>query len=98
MLSCPRVVLLDTETGVKVEVPNKVSIFDWVDNNWSCDCNRANYFNEEVYDEINERKPEGYCWGCERFLVVACDDPEYTLQELNAGYPPELLAKFGITS
>jgi len=53
---------------------------------------------------MRERHPEllphqSYCWGCRRFLVVAAkmNHPgDYTLAELNAGYPKELLVKHGI--
>ena len=66
--------------------------WEWAENNWSCDCNRNPW-------DVDTGNPENVCEGCERFLVVEAvmDDPEdyeYTLDELNEGYPAELRARF----
>lgn len=94
-----RAVVLDTETG-KTHAVDGISAFQWAENNWSCDCNR-NYFDVETNGE------DGICEGCHRFLVIAAefnttpdengeqmDYQEYSLRELNACYPIELLWKF----
>jgi hypothetical protein len=83
--------ILDTVTGKKMTVDGPRS-WEWAENNWSCDCNRNPW-------DVDTGKPDGVCEGCERFLVVdaAMDDPEdyeYTLDELNEGYPAELSARF----
>lgn len=48
-----------------------------------------------------EEKDDNFCKGCKRFLVIEAEmndpeDYEYTLEELNDGYPKELLRKHGI--
>jgi hypothetical protein len=48
---------------------------------------------------VDTGKTENVCEGCERFLVVEAvmddpDDYQYTLDELNEGYPAELRARF----
>lgn len=83
--------ILDTVTGKKMTVDGPRS-WEWAVNNWSCDCNRNRW-------DVDTGKPEGVCGGRKRFLVVAAvmnnpDDYEYTLSELNNGYPEELLAEF----
>ena len=83
--------ILDTVTGEMKTVDGPRS-WEWAENDWSCDCNR------NLWD-VDTGKPESVCEGCERFLVVEAvmDDPEdyeYTLDELNGGYPAELRAKF----
>ena len=80
--------ILDTKTGLRQTVEGPRS-FEWAENNYSCDCNRNPW-------HASTGKPDGICEGCERFLVVAAEmndpeDYEYTLMELNACYPPELL-------
>lgn len=83
--------ILDTVTGEKMTVDGPRS-FEWAENNWSCDCNRNPF-------DVDTGKPDGVCEGCERFLVVEAvmddpDDYEYTMDELNEGYPAELRARF----
>jgi len=84
--------ILDTVTGERMTVDGPPS-WEWAENNWSCDCNR----NPWGVETGNHKRG---CNGCERFLVVEAvmDDPQdyedYTLEELNAGYPKELLARF----
>lgn len=36
---------------------------------------------------------QALCYGCCRFLIIATDSNEYTLDEFNAGYPEELKQK-----
>lgn len=79
--------LLDTLTGV-VAVDERASLWGYTNGNWSCDCNRGNAFG---LDLVNR----DVCIGCKRFLVVRCDDREnYTLREMNPGYPEALLDEF----
>lgn len=83
--------ILDTLTGETATV-NGPRSWEWAENDWSCDCNRNPW-------GVDTGKPDGVCEGCRRFLVVAAvmDDPEdydYTLEELNEGYPKELLDRF----
>lgn len=82
--------ILDTVTGEKMAVDGPRS-WEWAENNWSCDCNRNPW-------GVPTGKPDGVCEGCERFIVVEAVmnalDYEYTLDELNEGYPAELRAKF----
>ena len=85
--------ILDTKTGLRQTVEGPRS-WEWAENNYSCDCNRNPWHAETG-------KPDGICEGRERFLVVAAEmndpeDYEYTLAELNNGYPPELLKAHGI--
>lgn len=82
-----RLTLLDTETGEKRKVDDDITSWGWAEGNWSCDCNRADYFGEEVTREFEV----GICAGSTRFLVVDTDNPEYSLKELNGYYPDELL-------
>jgi len=79
--------VLDTETGV-TRVSSGIRTWEWSDNNYSCDCNRGLLFGVD-----NDLCLE------ERFIVIKAehtekdDDPETTLEELNEGYPKELLIK-----
>ena len=84
--------ILDTLTGKK-EIKSGVKSWEWAENNWSCDCNR-NIFDDEDGVEDHSCKTE-------RFLVVEAimdseEDYEYTLEELNADYPIELLRKHNL--
>ena len=80
--------ILDTITG-KTKQKNGIDSFQWAENNWSCDCNR-NYFGVEGKDTE-------YCLGGKRFLVIKAefenDEMRYTLEELNADYPEDLIKK-----
>ena len=83
--------ILDTVTGEKMTVDGPRS-WEWAENGWTCDCNRNPW-------GIDTGGPPKGCHGWNRFLVVEAvmndpDDYEYTLAELNAGYPEALLAKF----
>ncbi len=82
--------ILDTQTGNTATIDGP-STYDWVDGNWSCDCNRNPW-------GVDMGKPDGVCHGSERFLVVKAvfddpDDYECTLEKLNADYPEELLSR-----
>ena len=83
--------ILDTVTGEKMTVDGPRS-WEWAENNWSCDCNRNPW-------GVDTGKPDGVCEGRERFLVVEAvmndpEDYEYTMDELNEGYPEELRSRF----
>lgn len=84
-----KITLLDTKTGLTKEHSDDSDAWWWYEGNGSCDCNRALYIG--VYEDIPEEFTE--CSGCKRFLIIACDDKTYTLQELNENYPAELLKK-----
>ncbi len=103
--------VLDTETGER-RTSEGISTFQWEENNWSCDCNRATFFGDDVDAEMDRRMREcnsdllshqSVCFGCQRFLVSASesegeDDYACTLAELNAGYPADLLVTHGIAN
>lgn len=79
--------VLDTQTG-RVATKGGPSSIEWAENNWSCDCNRATIFGEEC-DKCE----------CVRYIVIQSlsedsEDYFYTIQELNAEYPEELIQKF----
>lgn len=77
--------LLDTKTGETRAVESVGNwVFDWTQNNWSCDCNRQRYFG---FDDFT-----GYCMDQKRFLVIAVDPmPDgVELWEFNDGYPVSL--------
>jgi hypothetical protein len=86
--------VLDTKTGKVLERDGPRS-WEWAENNWSCDCNRELMFGGKPIG--------GVCDGCHRYLVVKAEmndseDYEYTLAQLNSGYPAELLATHGISN
>lgn len=89
-----KLTMLDTKTLAKLDFEDGGDAYWWAEGNGSCDCNRATRMlgGEAVENEILSKA----CVS-ERFLIVACDDPGYTLAEMNDGYPKELLAKHGIT-
>lgn len=80
--------ILDVVTGEIKTVEGPCS-YMWAEGNWSCDCNRAPYFNIEIGEDI--------CTS-ERFIVIGAranrDDYMYTLREFNEGYPMELLKQY----
>lgn len=86
--------VLDTKTGETVKY-NGPCAFEWVDGNWSCDCNRKADF------DVEPDCVEGFCEGGHRFLVIdakfGSGEHQYSLYELNECYPEELLTKHGIT-
>jgi hypothetical protein len=55
-----KVTLLDTKTGKTVEVDDDISAFQWAENNWSCDCNRVDYFDEEIQQDFINDLSEKY--------------------------------------
>ena len=81
--------VLDTLTGDTAESEG-IRSFEWAENNLSCDCNR------EILFKPFDFKSTG-CDGCKRYIVVAAefgaDDYEYSLRDLNEGYPDVLLAE-----
>ena len=86
-----KAIVLNTITGSTKEV-NNISSFNWAENNWSCDCNR------DYFDHFNDEDDDGYCVGCNIFLVIKAefekDERKYSLLELNEDYPKEMLDKF----
>ena len=81
--------ILNIETGETATVDGPRSS-QWAEGNWSCDCNRNAF-------HAPEEGPENICKGARRFVVIAAtfDDPEdepFTLEELNADYPPDVVA------
>lgn len=84
--------ILDTQTGQTWEINQKSSVF--AVGNWSCDCNRAPWANGVAYCGTNA-DGDDVCLGPNRFLVIATEyepgERFYTLEELNADYPKELL-------
>ena len=85
--------ILDTKTG-RIATQDGPRSWEWAENNYSCDCNRIRSFPVDI-DRYH------ICMGCKRFIVIKAemndpDDYEYTLAELNADYPDELLRKHGV--
>lgn len=64
------------------------SYYTWTEGNFSCDCNRHMSFDKE---EIHFEQREGFCDGCNRFVVVKVDPMPrgYTVDEFNSGYSEE---------
>jgi hypothetical protein len=88
-----KVVLMDSVTSKTVVVPG-IATWNWHKGNWSCDCNREDYFDVDSHDGAMS----GTCLGGVRFVVVQAekedaDDYNVSLEELNADYPAELVAK-----
>lgn len=75
------VVLKDRETDETVVVAG-LTVYDWTEGNWSCDCNRATYFgaNKLVAD---------VCRGAERYVIAEVDPMPagYTIRDFNRDYP-----------
>jgi hypothetical protein len=79
------IVLLDTQTGKRVEVLEERSEgqeFDWSENNFSCDCNRSIFFGEDI---------QSAPCGNERYRIVECSIPE--LVEENWPFTTEAVAR-----
>lgn len=76
------VTLLDTVTGQTVVVTDQPSVFQWEDNNWSCDCSRGPYFGLDYPS----------CQAL-RFLVISTEPPLPGV-DLNSDYPDELKKKY----
>ena len=68
---CPAM-LRDELTGREVLVDERedISRFEWLDGNYSCDCNRSRFF-----DGVEDESPEETGWPCwtERFSLVELD-------------------------
>lgn len=78
------VTILDTQTGCTVADKGQYGHY-WAEGNGSCDCNREHLFGIE---------PQfGNCIGCERFLILSHNYPNYNLSEMNTDYPKELIDK-----
>lgn len=103
-----KLTLLDVETSNKIDFEiedDQVTIWQWTEGNFSCDCNRAFQFSEELDDEMDERMRKNHpelkewqscCWGSKRFLVIKVDPipKEFTIKDFNEDYPEALLDKF----
>lgn len=87
-----KLTLLDTVTGVRKEIQDDCDGYYWSEGNGSCDCNRAMYFG------VGPLAGSSRCIGCKRFLIVACDNEQYSLFELNECYQKKLLRKHEIIS
>ncbi len=79
------VMVLDTLTGCTAW-DRETPLHQWVEHNWSCDCNRGLPFGLGIV--------ERHLCRCARFLVIACDCGLVTYDELNSGYPPALIEEF----
>tara|TARA_Y100000588_G_scaffold170332_1_gene184128 strand:- start:3401 stop:3661 length:261 start_codon:yes stop_codon:yes gene_type:complete len=83
-----KVTLLDKETGEEKVYPStSISVFQWTENNWSCDCNREIAFLKEGED-LGLEKP---CTSSRYIVVDAEGDLEgYTkeifIEECNKEY------------
>lgn len=100
-----KITMLDTKTGDKKTIDSDLPAFWWAENNGACDCNRAEVFGleEEMEEELRKKHPElkehqSVCYGCKRFLIIECNDNEYSLSELNSDYPHDLLMEHGVYS
>lgn len=82
-----RATVLDTESGIQCTTDGPDS-FEWAENNWSCDCNRASLFRQDI----------GSVCQSKRFPVIDAKfnpgEREYSLNELNSGYPKDVFDKF----
>lgn len=78
--------LVDIQTGsfLKIFASGHTS-YSWMHGNWSCDCNRADYFGS------NPGNTE-YCLGCHRFIAV-WNDSEIGIEEMNRGYSKDTIEK-----
>ncbi len=47
-----KITLLDIKTGKTIEVDDDICAFQWAENNWSDDCNRMGYFDDETQDDF----------------------------------------------
>jgi len=80
------ITLLDTKPGEKVVKPFDFDPFAFTDGNWTCDCNREIFFGLDTAEHV--------CLGAKRFLVIACDHPEFDYAEFNQNYPKELVEMY----
>ena len=72
--------VLDTETG-RTASKGGLTAFEWEDNNWSCDCNRAGLF----MDDREYWRWTDHCKS-DRFVVVE-SYPSGDIERMNEGYP-----------
>jgi len=79
------VVILDTETGKLATETGAVGFF-WAEGNGSCDCNREDLFDVDTEGDT--------CIGCHRYLIVAHNYPNYSINEMNSDYPKDLINKY----
>ena len=79
-------VILDTKTGKQIKIKSECDGFYWAEGNGSCDCNRELFFDQDTN--------QGYCLGEQRYLIIESDYDNYTLNELNDGYPEELKVRY----
>jgi len=79
--------LLDTETGQVKEFNSPFDPNWWEDGNGSCDCNRITAF-------LKDKPFPQYCLGSTRYLVLYSDDPDFSFDRYNEGYPPALIERF----
>lgn len=97
-----KLTLIDTKTEKIKQIDSQFSDFWWAEGNGACDCNRATEFNgvaEELTRKQRTEHPElesrqGYCFGCNRFLIIKHDSNEYILEDFNLGYPAGLVGKY----
>lgn len=89
----PVVTILDTVTGATAEVtgPNR---WQWLSGNWSCDCNRADYFPNSDAEDNQPESQWGTCLGAKRFLVVKTNDPAVLVTDYNESYDEELVKSY----
>ena len=107
--------ICDVKTGEIYRCKADVSPYMWTMGNWSCDCNRNEGHPQQdtVDDELEQAQLEefpelrlpqnahqSYCYGCQRFVVVAiCGDldgwisADAVLSECNTAYPPDIVAQ-----
>lgn len=86
-----KVNILDTQTGITHETGDDYDGYWWSQGNGSCDCNRR------IMMGVPQVTGAGMkCEGHERFLIVMASDSQFSMAELNDGYPKELLRKHGV--
>ena len=69
--------------------PSHSPEFWWQEGNGSCDCNRHLYFWNWDFPESEDENngfPEGYCQGCERYIITHIDGEVVNFNEWNSSY------------
>jgi len=96
-----QITILDTKTKIKKTIITTFLPYWWAEGNGSCDCNRAIKMNctEELDKKMRKKHPElkswqSLCYGCKRFLIIQCDNTDYSLEEYNSAYPKKLKQKY----
>ena len=79
------VTVLDTVTGETAGSSSWPAQW-WMEGNGSCDCNRELLFGRDTSD--------GTCICCKRYVIIEASGLK--VEELNAGYPDDVLAKVAI--